>query len=125
MEINKFNNFILKNITVGELIGFLSQYEPDTKISFNDHPLLHVSVNSPSDREINCYAMNPEGSIPNYENDDKWTRLEDLMNPMLSTLYSRVEQYRNKFSSRLTQVTVNGRSRIKVYYNGLCINFTS
>lgn len=125
MNINKFNNFVLEDITVGEFIEFLSQYDKDTKISFNDHPMLHVSVNSSSDGKIECYAMNPEGVIPNFENDDTCVRMEDMVSPSLSTFCTTIEKYAKRFGAMSTAVKVNGKSRIKIYRSGKNINFTS
>lgn len=124
MKAIEFQNYVIEEVTVYDLIELLEdKFDPTTRITFNGSTTVHISQ-SIDGIEMLPITKNKKSSKIDYENDDKWTRLEDKKDVSLTELNVYLSDIDIR-SENNKVVTVNGSKRIRFYTSEDTINITS
>ena len=131
MEVKKFKNNILSDMTVNDLIQFLQEnVNGNKKVHLNGVPVMHISQSDISEKdasdivEIFSIEPNDETTVVSMEDDVTWERQTDLINASPSDIAETFKDICKSIisnphanSERVFKVTVNGKNKIKIYIN--------
>lgn len=131
MEVKKFKNNILSDMTVNDLIQFLQEnVDGDKKIHLNGSPIMHISQSYISEEDITdiveIFSVEPNNKTTNIsmEDDTTWERLNDLINASptdiadtFNNISKNIVNTPHAGCKREYKVTVNGKIKIKTYIN--------